>query len=583
MDARMLRFENFEVDLRARELRRGSSVVRLQEQPFQILAMMLERPGDIVTREEIRARLWPDGTTVDFEHSVNAAVKRLRAALGDAAEHPRYVETLPRRGYRFIARIQDPDPASTAPNRAPAAPHRPRLVVLPFANLSDDPAQDYFSDGLTEEMIAQLGRRCASRIGVLARTSSMLYKNAMRGAGDIGEALRADYLVEGSVRREGDRVRITAQLIETSGETHVWAESYDRRLADCLAVQMEVASEIAHALSHELLPTSNVETAGTRHTGAYQAYLKGRYCWNKAGDTGLREAVAYYDQALRLDPVFGRAHSARARAYLSLADYYIVEPREALQTARTSAEHALEIDPYDAEAYIAVAEARRVLDWDWPGATSAYRRALAAHPNSEAALRYYAVFVATRGRSADALAAADRACEIDPLCLVVNTSAATVRYFGRDYEAALARCRDVADMDQAFVPGRRVAAASLVQLGRCDEAIAQLASLADARLDPVSLAWMGQALAAGGNLGRARDVLGQLQRMEETRFVSAYHVALLHAALGDAVAAFAMLGHACEARDPWLDTLAVEPRMAPLRGDSRFRTLVDRLGLEFVS
>jgi TolB-like protein len=219
--------------------------------------MMLERPGDIVTREEIRARLWPDGTTVDFEHSVNAAVKRLRAALGDAAEHPRYVETLPRRGYRFIAMLEDAYSASTAPKHRQAPAQRPRLVALPFANLSDDPSQDYFSDGLTEEMIAQLGRRCGSRIGVLARTSSMLYKNASRGAGDIGEALRADYLVEGSVRREGDRVRITAQLIETGGETHVWAESYDRQLADCLAVQMEVASEIAHALSYELLPTAS--------------------------------------------------------------------------------------------------------------------------------------------------------------------------------------------------------------------------------------------------------------------------------------------------------------------------------------
>lgn len=218
---------------------------------------------------------------MDFEHSVNAAVKRLRAGLGDTADDPRFVETLHRRGYRFIAPISaGGGDASAGVGALRAKDRRPRLVVLPFANLSNDP-QDYFTDGLTEEMIAQVGRRCANRIGVLARTSSMLYKNVACGAGDIGEALHADYLVEGSVRREGDRVRITAQLIETRGETHLWAETYDRNLEDCLAVQAEVAAEIAHALTLELLPPPAIEQAGTRNPGAYQAFLRGRCYWNK--------------------------------------------------------------------------------------------------------------------------------------------------------------------------------------------------------------------------------------------------------------------------------------------------------------
>ena len=241
MTRQVVRFEEFEVDLRSRELYKAGLRVRLQDQPFHILAMLLERQGDIVTREEIRDRLWPDGTFVDFEHSVNAAIKRLRAALGDTAEHPRFVETLHRRGYRFIAGLHaagaSASPPSASATFSATKDHRPRLVVLPFANLSGGDTQDYFSDGLTEEMIMQLGRRCAHRIGVLARTSSMLYKNVMRAASDIGEDLRADYLVEGSVRRDGDRVRITAQLIETRGETHLWADSFDRTLADCLAVQ----------------------------------------------------------------------------------------------------------------------------------------------------------------------------------------------------------------------------------------------------------------------------------------------------------------------------------------------------------
>ena len=270
MDSTVVRFDGFEVDLRAGELRRGEASVRLQEQPLQILAMLLDRPGDTVTREELRMRLWPDGTTVDFEHSVNAAIKRLRAALGDAADHPRYVETLHRRGYRFIAPVERVGNSDARPGSLAPLDTRPRLVVLPFTNLSDDPAQEYFSDGLTEEIIAQLGRRSARHLGVIARTSAMALRHSGRTASDIGRCLRADYLIEGSVRREKNRVRITAQLVETSGETHLWSESYDRDLIDILAIQEEVASRVARSLALELLPDRSLDAGRTRHPGAYQ-------------------------------------------------------------------------------------------------------------------------------------------------------------------------------------------------------------------------------------------------------------------------------------------------------------------------
>src|SRR6266850_5022149 len=236
MDAeRLLRFESFELDVRSRELRKGNNRIRLQEQPFEILRMMLERPGDGVTREELAKRLWPAGTFVDFEHSLNAAVKRLRAALGDDADNPRFVETLPRRGYRFIAPLGAHEHVVPTP---PAPPdYRARLAVLPFTNSSGEAGQEYFSDGLTEEMIMQLGRLGRGRIGVIARTSSMAFRGATRRAREIGEALRADYLLEGSVRRDGDRLRITAWLVETSSETHLWTDVYERHLTDCLSVQ----------------------------------------------------------------------------------------------------------------------------------------------------------------------------------------------------------------------------------------------------------------------------------------------------------------------------------------------------------
>lgn len=230
-----LRFGSFELDVRSRELRNGSARVRLQEQPFEILCMMLKRAGDVVTREELRHRLWPEGTFVDFEHSLNAAVKRLRAALGDDAENPRFVETLPRRGYRFIAALDAGE--SRAPRvEKPPSVHRARLAVLPFSNLSHIGTQDYFTDGLTEEMVSQLGELCRGRIGVLARWSSMAFKGTSMRARDIGEALDAGYLLEGSVRRDGDRVRITARLVEAASETHLWSETYERDLTDCLSV-----------------------------------------------------------------------------------------------------------------------------------------------------------------------------------------------------------------------------------------------------------------------------------------------------------------------------------------------------------
>src|SRR6059058_4684620 len=234
MDAeRLLRFASFELDVHSRELRKGTDRIRLQEQPFEILRLMLERPGDVVTREEMARRLWPEGTFVDFEHSLNAAVKRLRAALGDDADNPRFVETLPRRGYRFIASLNG---GTTVAMPVVAPDYTARLAVMPFKNLSGDPGQEYFSDGFTEEMILQLGRLGRGRIAVIARSSSNVFKGSRRGAREIGETLRADYLLEGSVRREGDRVRITAWLVETSSETHLWTDVYERSLTDCLLV-----------------------------------------------------------------------------------------------------------------------------------------------------------------------------------------------------------------------------------------------------------------------------------------------------------------------------------------------------------
>ena len=580
------RFGRFELDLRSRELRKDGVRLRLPDQPLALLAMLLERPSEVLTRDDLRRRLWPEGTFVDFEHGLNAAVKRLRAVLGDHAEHPRFVETLPRRGYRFIGSVERLDgeawqyAESVSTHATPAPGAKRRLAVLPFRCMSDDAGHEYFTEGLREEMITELGRLCAGRLGVIARTSSSLIQRTATRIRDIGQALRVDFVVEGNVRREGDRARITVQLVETRGETQLWADSYERHLSDYFQVQSEVATEIVHSLAVELLPVSgDAPQMGTRHVDAHQAYLKGRYHWNRPDDDGLIPAIAFFKQAVALDHQFGFAHSALARAYVGAVNYDILEPQAALENARRSALRALELDPTDSEAHLTLAEVGRILEWDWTGAEKAYRTALAFNPSNAAVHRLYGLFLAARGRAAEASAAADRAYDLDPLCLETNTSAALVRYLAHEFTQAIERCRDTLDMDSRFAPARRLLAAALVQAGRAGEATAELEMLAREHLDPVSLAWVAHGFATLGDRARAADLLDQLDRLARQRYVSAYHRALAHVALGDRDGALGLLIQAFAHRDPSIINLGVEPRFHALISESRYQALVDQLAL----
>jgi TolB-like protein/lipoprotein NlpI len=568
-----LRFGSFELDVRSRELRKGAKRVRLQEQPFEILCLMLERPGHVVTRDELRRRLWPEGTFVDFEHSLNAAVKRLRAALGDDADNPRYVETLPRRGYRFIGAVEDERDGAAAPAG------RVRLAVLPFTSLGDE-GQEYFTDGLTEEMIAQLGRLCRGRVGIIARQSSMAFKGTVRPAADIGRALRADYLLEGSVRREGDRVRITARLIESADETHLWVDTYERHLTDCLSVQAEVASRIAQSLTMELMPDQRAgREVRSPDIAAYNAYLKARYYWNKMADDGLEESVVYFEQAIGADPTYAAAHSGLARAHIARAEYYHERPQLALEKARAAAERALQLDSTLSEAHLAVGDVRRMLQWDPRAARSAYSQAIALNPSYESAHRAYAVMLASMGRHAQAIREADRACELDPLCLAVNTSSAWVRYAAGDYEAAIDQCRHTLEMDGRYVAPRRLLGAACLQAGRPKDALRALEeAVACVDQDPVAIAWLAHARASTGDRAAAAGLLTKLERLARQRYVPAYHLAIAYAGLDELAEAFAALDRAADDRDPALANVAIEPRFATLRADTRYRTRHPRWG-----
>jgi serine/threonine-protein kinase len=350
-------------------------------------------------------------------------------------------------------------------------------------------------------------------------------------------------------------------------------------VADCLSVQADVAKRIADSLASELMPKARVAPRlDPAQAGAYQTYLKGRYHWNRSGDEGLGESIVYFDEAIALDPALAPAHASKARAIIAQAEYYNEPVADALARARTSALRALELDPEESRAYVALGDVHRLLDWDWHAAEAAYRRATELNPNSEAAHRAYGVLLTVNGRFDQAIDEVDRAVALDPLCLVVGSSAAWVRYIAGDYAAVVERCLVLIDMDRSYgySLARRLLSAAYLQTGRTAEAV-DLPELARAASgdEPLLLAWLVYARAAAGDHAAAAALLRQL----EGRPVPAYHLALAHAGIGDADAAFAALGRACDTRDPAVGQVAVEPRFAPLRQDARFAAIVARLGL----
>ena len=624
----------FEVDLRAGELRKHGLKVRLQEQPFRVLAMLLEHPGEVVTREELQKKLWPVDTFVDFDHGLNKAINKIRDALGDSAENPRFVETVARRGYRFLAEVKGADappvaslePATLRPmaearerpdlaRKLAMAKTFPRslawkasvlaallamislatwkvyywkrvspiirsLAVLPLESLSKDASQDYFADGMTDELISDLGQISALR--VISRTSVMAYKHARKPLPQIARELNVDAVVEGTVLRSGDQVRIAAQLIEASSDKHLWSQSYEGELRDTLALQNRVARAIADQIrinlnSQEQAALKNVRVVNPE---AYESYLKGRYFWNKRTADGLKVALAYFNEAIDEDPKYAPSYSGLADTYALLGDwqYAAMTPKEALPKAKAAAIKALELDSTLGEAHTSLGYALRAFDWDFDSAAKEFRRAIELNPSYATAHHWNAMNLGLLGRPKEALVEMRTAENLDPLSLIINSDLAEFLLLTHSYDESIKQSRKVIEMDPTFATGHKQLGDAYLLEQMDKEAVAELQQAV--RLSgssPICIADLARAYVASGKLNEAVKLLSDLEKSSNASLTNAPQIAMIYASMRDNEQAMNWLERAYEER--FNPSILLRSGFGPLRSDPRFEDFLHRVGL----
>jgi TolB-like protein/DNA-binding winged helix-turn-helix (wHTH) protein/Tfp pilus assembly protein PilF len=658
--------EDFELDLRPRRLRRGSHVLKLERIPLEILILLLEHRGEIVGRDEIVARVWGNDVFLDTDNSIRGAIRKVRQALKDDPETPRFIQTVTGRGYRFIAPIISPQEEQTTDPPKPEASvvstatqsfvrkpdswpqgagpglmdqeqertagqvagnetasgqvrwhartwvfvglvalavvsilsfrefwswrgsHVPAvfqrktvLAVLPFDNLSRDPDQDFFSEGLTEEMIAQLGKLNRDRLKVVARSSVAKYKGSTLAAREIGKELNADYLVQGSIRRSSDRIRITVQLIKARDQIDVWTESYDRELKDVLAVQDSVVRSIASEIHLALTEEQEERLAAPRQISpeAYEAYLKGRYYWNKRTGESMQKAEQYFEQAIDRDPTYAAAYSGLADCNSGLTWHGYKSPAEALPKAYAAARKALEINPESAEAHASLGLAM-THSWDWTGAEAEFMRALQLDPQYANAHHWYGDYLSIRSRHGEALAEAKHALELDPLNLMISTWVGLRYYMARDYSRAIDQNRNSVELDPNFAAAHLLLGEDYREAGLHSEAVDELKKAANLSGDsPLYTAQVAVALAVEGRSGDALRIAHELEAISRKRYVSPYGLAQIYAASNKDEDTFKWLEAAYEDHAVWMGYLAVDPIFDRYRSDERFKDLLRRIGL----
>lgn len=557
-----VRFGPFEADFASRELLKSGSRVKLQEQQFQLLAALLEYPGEVVTRDQLRRRIWPADTFVDFERGLNKAVNRLRHALGDTTEHPKFIETAPRRGYRFIAK---------------ATPKIGSLAVLPLENMSGEPNQDHWADGLTDELITRIAKIAGLR--VISRTSAMQFNRTSKPLAEIARELCVDVVVVGSIVVSDRRVRIRVQLIDPFSDRHLWTDSYERELSDIVSLQTEIALAISHQIRARLTSAEHGSSMREARVNpqAYEAYLKGRYFLTKG--TGVERSLEYFNKAIKTDPDYAAPYAGVADCYVLLGVLYLSPPRDVFPVAKEFAEKALDRDSANAEAHKSLAVVRNLYDWDWAGSEEEFRRALELNPSLSSAHLGYSILLSCLQRYGQAIEEVMKARELDPISLITNALIGFIYMRARQYDKAIEACHQAIELDANNPFGHWLLARSLDAADRTREALSesQIAAKLSGNRGPYS-GYLGYALARAEDPAGASKIIEDLRERQKTEYVSPYEFVNIYTALGKTDLAFQWLEEAYQERTSRLSGELWDKPFDALRTDPRFQDLIRRIG-----
>lgn len=639
---RRYRFGVFQLDTLSGELYKHGMRIKLQDQPCQVLTVLLERVGEVVTREELRQRLWDHDTYVDFDHSLNISINKLRDALGDSAANPRFIETLPRKGYRFLATVSVEEvsdnrtaaaaalvsapptadfavPSSTGdaieqispPKRlnlwlgiaalvlaavaigswfwwkqetANKGPKNSRvmLAVLPFEALTGDKGNDFFVAGLHDELIAQLGRLQPSRLGVIARTSSVQYAGAHKAIDQIGRELHVDYVLDGTIRSANGKFRVTAELIQVSDQTHLWAETYEPGMGDILMMQEDVARRVSQVLSMEFLPDTiqKMEQNTTENAEAHEAYLRGRFLWSQETHQSLNEAVTEFQKAVRLDPKYALAYVGLADTYNVLGGYGFIPPEQAWPKGKAAAAKALDLAPNSSDAYGTMAFAAFYYDWNWRETEELFRKALSINPNNQVAHEFYASYLHAMGRLDEADKQIRIAQDLDPLSGWVRDDKGWILLSRHRPEEAAAEFQKAIELNPRFPAAHLSLAVAYLRLKHYDKALQEVAEAERLGGSPTRvLEVRGSIQAISGDTAGAEATAETLKSGKISGRMSPYSVALIYTALGRKSEALDWLDKAFQEKDTWTVWTKVLVEWDSLRDEPRFKELQRKLNL----
>jgi TolB-like protein/DNA-binding winged helix-turn-helix (wHTH) protein len=617
-------FGEFSLDTQSRALRRGAAIVALTPKALELLLVLVENAGRTVTKDDLIKAVWPESFVE--ESNLTQTVFMVRKALDETADR-RFIKTVQGQGYRFVVPVKPrtngheksetqptlptatPVPELSAPREKQGAANwrwpvvalasvalllavayamwslrsknfaypeaKVMLAVLPFENFTGDPAQDYFSDGMTEEIISQLGNLDPAHLGVIARTSVMHYKRSQESIHEIGNNLGVQYVIEGSVRRDSERVRITAQLIQVKDQSHLWAREYDRDLGHLLELQEEIAREVANEIEVSLSgrqrtdigASTGASASGAKSYEAYDLYLKGRYFWNKRTSDGFRQAADYFQQAIDKDPNYGRAYAGLADTFSLMSTWYEGPPSELMPKARAAAERALKLDDHLAEAHASLALIKENYDYDWSGSENEFRRAIQLDPQYATAHQWYAEFLSGQGRFDEALAESERARQL-------ASDHASILYYSRQYEGAVRQCRSVLELDPNFDHARAMMIPANLQLGNYTDAIEEVKHWEDREDTPWVWAWEAAVYSRSGHSEEAKRALTKLERASNARADRVPTLLLGYSGTDQKERLIELLQKAYTERSNAIVHIKVDPIYDQLRDDPRFQDLL---------